>query len=34
MLILDGHSGSLVPGTYTLLIETSAHIVDFALQAQ
>ncbi len=30
MLILDGHSGHLVPGTYTFLVETSAHIVDFA----
>ena len=29
MVMLDGHTGRLVPGTYTLLIEMSAHIVDF-----
>jgi hypothetical protein len=30
MIILDGRGGRLVPGTYTLLIECTAHIVDFA----
>ena len=30
VVMLDGRGGHLIPGTYTLLIEMSAHIVDFA----